>query len=71
MSERLPRHTATFIVRIWAEYLEQTPPAWRGEIEHVERGERAYLREASDIVRFITHATSAGADAEDDCSDGR
>lgn len=34
MSE-FPRHTETFIVRLWAEHLEQMPPVWRGEIEHV------------------------------------
>jgi hypothetical protein len=39
VSTRLSRHTETFIVRLWAEYLEQSPPAWRGEIEHVGRGE--------------------------------
>jgi hypothetical protein len=39
VSACLSRHTETFIVRFWAEYLEQSPPAWRGEIEHVGRGE--------------------------------
>lgn len=69
MSDFLPRRTATFIVRIWAEYLEQTPPAWRGEIEHIEGGERAYLREASDILRFIAYLTGGDADAEDNHPD--
>ncbi|MGC9349221.1 MAG: hypothetical protein ACP5JG_13855 [Anaerolineae bacterium] len=35
MNSLLTRHTRTFILRIWAEYLEQTPPTWRGEIEDV------------------------------------
>lgn len=39
MSARLSRHTETFIVRLWAEYLEQSPTTWRGEIEHVGKGE--------------------------------
>lgn len=29
------RTTRTFILRIWSEYLDQTPPSWRGEIENV------------------------------------
>jgi hypothetical protein len=39
LSHRFSRRTETFIVRFWIEYLEQTPPAWRGEIEHVSGGE--------------------------------
>ena len=32
----LPRRvTRAFILRIWSEYLDQTPPSWRGEIENV------------------------------------
>lgn len=37
--QALPRRTVTFIVRVWAEYLEQTPPVWRGEIEQVDSKE--------------------------------
>jgi hypothetical protein len=65
VSERLPRRTATFIVRIWAEYLGQSPPAWRGEIEHVESREKAYLHEASDIVEFITALAPGEVRSED------
>ncbi|MFO7742861.1 MAG: hypothetical protein R6X31_11170 [Anaerolineae bacterium] len=35
----LSRRTVTFIVRVWAEYLEQTPPVLRGEIEDVQSKE--------------------------------
>ena len=42
MGEPLRRRTETFIVRVWVEYLEQTPPIWRGEIEHV--GEEGVIR---------------------------
>lgn len=66
MSEPLRRRTVTFIVRMWTEYLEQTPPAWRGEIEHVGSGEKAHFREASDVVRFIAaHVSEAAARRED------
>jgi len=43
VSDHLSRRTETFIVRLWAEYLEQAPPAWRGEIEHVG---------SKDVMRF-------------------
>jgi hypothetical protein len=33
------RATRTFILRIWSEYLDQTPPSWRGEIENVKTKE--------------------------------
>ena len=44
VSERLSRRTETFIVRLWAEYLVQTPPMWRGEIQRVGGGE---------VMRFV------------------
>lgn len=61
MSARLARRTETFVVRIWAEYLEQTPPAWRGEVEHVGSGHKVYLQEASDVLEFIAAHTSEAA----------
>jgi len=45
VSDRLPRRTVIFIVRVWAEYLEQTPPVWRGEVEDVE---------SKEVTRFQT-----------------
>jgi hypothetical protein len=42
--ETFSRHTETFIVRLWVEYLEQAPPSWRGEIEHVD----------GEVIRFGT-----------------
>lgn len=62
MSARLSRRTVTFVVRIWAEYLEQTPPAWRGEVEHVGSGHKVYLQTASDVLEFIAAHTSEAAD---------
>jgi hypothetical protein len=45
MSTPLHRCTEIFIVRLWAEYLDQSPPAWRGEIEHVKKKQ---------VIRFQT-----------------
>jgi hypothetical protein len=53
VSTRLSRHTETFIVRLWAEYLEQAPPAWRGEIEHVGRGELMRFGNLHEMSQFI------------------
>jgi hypothetical protein len=55
----LVRHTETFIVRLWVEYLEQTPPTWRGEIEHV--GEESVIRFGSlhEMNHFIQRCASA------------
>jgi hypothetical protein len=54
MSE-LSRRTETFIVRIWVEYLGQTPPIWRGQIEHVGDKKIAYfgnLREMNEWIEY-------------------
>ena len=67
MSDPLPRRTVTFVVRLWAEYLEQTPPAWRGEIEDVGSGAKAYFREAADVTKFIAaHVSEAVARREEE-----
>jgi hypothetical protein len=53
MSTGLSRRTETFIVRLWAEYLVQRPPAWRGEIEHVGRGEVVRFGSLGEMSHFI------------------
>lgn len=72
MSERLPRHTETFIVRLWAEYLEQTPPAWRGEIEHVGGKEATHFRDLREMSHWIQRCIEAqchtGGKAADGCT---
>jgi hypothetical protein len=49
------RHTETFIVRIWGEYLGQTPPIWRGQIEHVGDKEVAYFGNLGEMNEWIEH----------------
>lgn len=62
----LEDHTASFIVRIWRE-LGEAPGAlgdWRGSIEHVPSGHRAYFRDLGAIVPFMKpHLTELGIDA--------
>jgi hypothetical protein len=67
MSESLRRRTETFIVRVWAEYLEQTPPVWRGEVEHAGSGEKIHFQETTDVVEFIaSHASEAVVRGEEE-----
>lgn len=40
-------------MRLCAEYLEQTPPTWRGEIKHVGRGEVMYFGDVDEMLEFI------------------
>lgn len=51
--QALRRRTVTFVVRVWAEYLEQTPPTWRGEIEHIGSGQVRHFEDVSRMLEFI------------------
>jgi hypothetical protein len=47
------RHTATFIVRIWTEYLTPEHSLWRGEIENVRTQEVVRFRELGQIEAYM------------------
>lgn len=49
----LERRTESFVIRIWAEYLDQIPASWRGEAEHV--GSQLLIRftEQGELLEFI------------------
>ena len=47
------RHAVTFIVRIWTEHVEDEAPQWRGQVEHLQSGEKAYFRKLDQMVAFI------------------
>lgn len=49
----LQRRTETFILRVWAEYLEQMPPSWRGEIEHVGSKEVMHFGSLEEMNTWI------------------
>jgi hypothetical protein len=53
MDNSLSRRTVVFVVRVWAEYLEQAPPAWRGEIEHVGSGEAMRFGDVGTMLEFL------------------
>lgn len=60
----LEDHTASFIVRIRRESGESgTLGDWRGSIEHVPSGRRAFFRDLGAIVQFMKpHLTDLGID---------
>ena len=47
------RNTLTFVVRVWIEYLEQTLPSWRGEVEVIGGDEKAHFQSLQEITAFI------------------
>jgi hypothetical protein len=47
------RLTATFIVRMWAEPTAGEAGDWRGQVEHVQTGEKRYFREMDKVLDFI------------------
>jgi hypothetical protein len=51
------RQTVTFIVRIWAEYLQEQPPRWSGVIEPVEGGEKIHFTDLTQITDIIQQKT--------------
>jgi hypothetical protein len=53
--EHFRRRTEIFVVRLWAEYLEQSPPAWRGEIEHVGSKEVMHFRSLKEMIDWIRY----------------
>ena len=51
------RRTVTYIVRIWAEYLDESPPRWCGVVEPVGGGEKIHFTHLNQIVDCIQQKT--------------
>jgi hypothetical protein len=64
----LEDRTAVFIVRIWCERGDASPEAraqWRGSVEHVQSGKRAFFRELENVLEFMKpHLEGIGIDAQ-------
>jgi hypothetical protein len=54
--EQESKGAATFIVRMW----EEEGKLWRGQIEHVQSGERIYFQEPAKIIEFIMGKIQGG-----------
>ena len=51
------RQTMTFIVRVWAEYIENQPQSWRGEVESVTGGGKTHFANLTQMAAFIQAET--------------
>jgi hypothetical protein len=58
MSRPLARRTVTFIVRVWAEYLEQSPPLWRGEVQVAATREVLHFQSREELISCLERCTS-------------
>ena len=59
MTYTTKRKTVSYIVRIWAEYLDESPPRWRGVVETVRDGEQIHFTELSQVLSIIQQKTQS------------
>ena len=57
MSSAPKRKTKSYIVRIWAEYLEEQPPRWCGVIQAIESGEKLHFTDLTQVLEIIQQKT--------------
>jgi len=57
MHTPLQRQTAIFIVRLWAEYLSEQPPVWRGVLEVVANGQKISFTNLDEMADLIQKQT--------------
>ena len=55
----LHRQTIALIVRVWAEYLDDQPPTWRGVIEGSEPGDINPFTSLDELTRIIQQKSLA------------
>jgi hypothetical protein len=55
---KFKRRTATFIIRLWVEYLDQEPPIYRGEIESVTSSQKIAFGDLSALIAFLQEQAS-------------
>ena len=53
MTAPLHRQTISLIVRVWAEYLENQPPVWRGVIEGSIPGDIKPFTSLEELIQII------------------
>lgn len=65
----LEDRSAAFIVRVWCETGDSPAGevrAWRGSVEHVASGQRAFFQELDAVISFMTpHLRALGIEAPD------
>jgi hypothetical protein len=66
MNNPIQRCTISFVVRVWAEYLNQQPPLWRGAIELCDRGEEIPFANLEEMLTLIQEKTIYQLKMEDE-----
>src|SRR5438477_8362980 len=51
-----------FLVRMWAEKLDEGEAEWRGKVQHVTSGEAHYFRDWSALIAFLTGSRPGSED---------
>ena len=46
--------TATFVVRMWAEPINEDHSEWRGQVEHLQSGEKRYFQQLDKMMEFVS-----------------
>lgn len=66
-----PRAIASFIIRMWLEPADDDGGAWRGQVEHVQSGERSYFQDLRKLQGFVaTHLPVSGSRQDDSAACG-
>ncbi len=69
MSKSFERQTISFVVRLWVEP-RQGKPHWRGQIERVGSGEKAYFQDVASLLdtlaKLAPYFVSADAKKEEE-----
>src|SRR5687768_12822605 len=63
----LEDRTAVFIVRVWCERGDGGADVseWRGSVEHIQSGQRAFFRNLEAVLEFVRpHLEGIGIDAQ-------
>lgn len=64
MKTTFHRRTITFVVRLWVEYLDQSTPSWRGEVERLDSGEITHFQQLPQILALIQKSISPASETE-------
>jgi hypothetical protein len=62
----MQRCTIAFVVRVWAEYLSQQPPCWRGVLELCNQGEEIPFTTLEEMMALIQEKTMIHYQMEDE-----
>jgi len=55
MNESGSYPTHLFVIRVWAQDIENGRSEWRGRVQHIPSGEVHYFREWADMVSIVQH----------------